>query len=71
MEVVAEGIETEKQLAHLKAMSCTYGQGYFFSKPLNARASTELILEGAQHLESVPSVEADLVNTATNNSYVN
>ena len=71
MEVVAEGIETEKQLAHLKAMSCAYGQGYFFSKPLNTEAATELALKGAQNLGSVQRLEVDLVNTATSDTYVN
>ena len=31
---VAEGIETNEQLAELKLAGCTYGQGYLFSKPL-------------------------------------
>ena len=35
-EVVAEGIETEEQLAMLKAMGCEMAQGYLFSKPLPA-----------------------------------
>jgi len=33
MAVVAEGIETAQQLAHLQALHCQYGQGYFFSQP--------------------------------------
>ncbi|MBD1849192.1 EAL domain-containing protein [Leptolyngbya sp. FACHB-711] len=33
MEVIAEGIETPKQLAQLRALHCEYGQGYFFAKP--------------------------------------
>jgi PAS domain S-box-containing protein len=36
MYVVAEGVETEKQLVQLWALQCEYGQGYFFSKPLTA-----------------------------------
>lgn len=36
MEVVAEGIETKEQLALLKALDCDFGQGYIFSKPVNA-----------------------------------
>lgn len=35
-EVVAEGIETEFQLNFLKKISCASGQGYLFSKPLDA-----------------------------------
>lgn len=32
---VAEGIETKEQSDMLKAMDCTYGQGFYFSKPLS------------------------------------
>lgn len=36
LDIVAEGIETQEQLEHVKALNCQYGQGYFFSKPLAA-----------------------------------
>lgn len=45
MEVVAEGIETESQLAQLKALKCEHGQGYHFSKPMNAEAAEEFLLD--------------------------
>ncbi|MDJ0592788.1 MAG: EAL domain-containing protein [Pleurocapsa sp. MO_226.B13] len=35
LKVVAEGIETETQLAKLQTLQCLYGQGYLFSKPLD------------------------------------
>ncbi len=35
MDVVAEGVETTKQLAQLKMLKCEYGQGYLFSKPMS------------------------------------
>jgi diguanylate cyclase (GGDEF)-like protein len=35
--IVAEGIETNEQLAQLKLLGCNYGQGYLFAKPLPAR----------------------------------
>ncbi len=35
-KVIAEGIETEEQFKLLQAMSCDFGQGYYFSKPLPA-----------------------------------
>jgi diguanylate cyclase (GGDEF)-like protein len=41
--VVAEGVETEDQLAALRRMDCEIGQGYFFSKPLSADAAGKLI----------------------------
>jgi diguanylate cyclase (GGDEF)-like protein len=34
LTLVAEGIETEEQLKLLKNNCCDYGQGYYFSKPL-------------------------------------
>ncbi len=36
MDVVAEGVETEEQLAILRSMNCQCGQGYLFSKPADA-----------------------------------
>jgi diguanylate cyclase (GGDEF)-like protein/PAS domain S-box-containing protein len=45
MRVVAEGIETEAQLAQLQALSCDYGQGYLFSKAVNAAAIGRLLSE--------------------------
>ena len=35
MNTIAEGIETDNQLAQLKALNCKYGQGYYLSKPLD------------------------------------
>lgn len=34
LKVVAEGVETQQQLIHLKAMGCHFYQGYLFSKAL-------------------------------------
>ena len=36
LEVVAEGVETERQYEYLKTLGCDKFQGYFFSKPLTA-----------------------------------
>lgn len=43
MSVVAEGVETESQKAILRALGCEYGQGYFFSKPIDSKTATELL----------------------------
>jgi diguanylate cyclase len=32
-DIVAEGVETEAQLARLKALGCEYAQGYLVGKP--------------------------------------
>jgi diguanylate cyclase (GGDEF)-like protein len=32
--VIAEGVETEEQLASVRKLGCEYAQGYFFSRPL-------------------------------------
>ena len=34
MEVIAEGVENETQLALIKSLACHKAQGYLFSKPL-------------------------------------
>ena len=36
MEVVAEGVETLSQLVQLRKLKCQYGQGYLFSRPVDA-----------------------------------
>lgn len=39
MKTVAEGIETEDELAALNAMGVSLGQGYLFGKPLDVRSA--------------------------------
>lgn len=38
IDVVAEGIETLEQVTQLESLGCEFGQGYWFSKPLDAAA---------------------------------
>jgi diguanylate cyclase (GGDEF)-like protein/PAS domain S-box-containing protein len=45
LDVVAEGVETGEQLALLKKLLCKYGQGYYFSKPLSAEETEQLLIE--------------------------
>jgi len=42
-EVVAEGVETERQLDALRALDCDYAQGFLFHRPLPAHAIGELL----------------------------
>jgi diguanylate cyclase (GGDEF)-like protein/PAS domain S-box-containing protein len=44
--VIAEGIETQEQLAFLQAQHCAEGQGYLFSKPLAAAQFAQLLQTG-------------------------
>ncbi len=43
MEVVAEGVETQMQVEHLKSMNCDYFQGYLASRPLDSKAAENLL----------------------------
>jgi diguanylate cyclase (GGDEF)-like protein len=36
MQVVAEGVETMSQLSQLRRLNCQFGQGYLFSRPVDA-----------------------------------
>ncbi|MBV2206768.1 MAG: EAL domain-containing protein [Pseudomonas sp.] len=49
MTVIAEGVETPEQEAYLIAEGCEEGQGYYYSKPLQAREMTAL-LEQSRHV---------------------
>ncbi|MDB5028246.1 MAG: hypothetical protein JWO66_1935 [Candidatus Eremiobacteraeota bacterium] len=40
---LAEGIETEQQLTKLRGLGCEFGQGYWFSRPVEADAAQTLI----------------------------
>jgi EAL domain-containing protein (putative c-di-GMP-specific phosphodiesterase class I) len=52
LKVVAEGVETEAQLEHLKDLQCGFGQGFFFSHPVTAEKTEELISQTAQNADN-------------------
>jgi diguanylate cyclase (GGDEF)-like protein len=64
LETIAEGIETIDQMADLKALSCQFGQGYYFAKPLNVRAVEEMFAEKIQFLEDIHKSVAPHINIA-------
>jgi EAL domain-containing protein (putative c-di-GMP-specific phosphodiesterase class I) len=47
LTIVAEGIETNDQLEMLRALSCEYGQGHFFSKALTVEWAASLLFANA------------------------
>ena len=47
-DVVAEGIERGRQRELLLALHCRYGQGYFFSRAVDAEAATALLAADAR-----------------------
>jgi diguanylate cyclase (GGDEF)-like protein len=43
LEVIAEGVETDAQIALLQKQGCYHGQGFIFSKPVSAEEMTKLL----------------------------
>jgi len=54
MEMVAEGIETQDQLDWLKGLGCQYGQGYWFSPPVELARLKDILKSDQPVLECVP-----------------
>jgi diguanylate cyclase (GGDEF)-like protein/PAS domain S-box-containing protein len=53
IEVVAEGIETKGQFHSIRDLGCRLGQGYFFSKPVDAETAGRLLF-GADDGQTSP-----------------
>jgi diguanylate cyclase (GGDEF)-like protein len=43
METIAEGIETEAERTMLEQFNCDFGQGYWFSRPVDGASATDLL----------------------------
>jgi diguanylate cyclase (GGDEF)-like protein len=61
IKTVAEGIETAEQAARMRELGCSYGQGYFFAKPVAAGR----ILGGIFPIAEVHATEASIDVPAT------
>ena len=53
IKVVAEGIETERQLTLLRALGCQFGQGYLFAKPMSPDRVIEFVARQQTNLKPV------------------
>jgi len=49
LRVVAEGVETQEELAFLQAHECDDVQGYYFSRPVPAQRFARLLTSGVDH----------------------
>jgi diguanylate cyclase (GGDEF)-like protein/PAS domain S-box-containing protein len=52
MDVVAEGVESEEQLAFLQRLDCTYVQGLLFGDPMSSDNYVELLMAQAEGTDS-------------------
>jgi diguanylate cyclase (GGDEF)-like protein/PAS domain S-box-containing protein len=43
LRVIAEGIETARQIERLRELGCEFGQGYYFSQPLEPKAALQFL----------------------------
>ncbi|MHC4990887.1 MAG: EAL domain-containing protein, partial [Planctomycetota bacterium] len=50
MRVTVEGVETQEQVAQVRALDCDFAQGFYFSTPLSPDAATRLIASGQEWL---------------------
>jgi diguanylate cyclase (GGDEF)-like protein len=48
MDVTAEGIETADQVNRLQGLSCEFGQGYYFDKPLTSEHARTILRHGVR-----------------------
>jgi diguanylate cyclase (GGDEF)-like protein/PAS domain S-box-containing protein len=43
LRLIAEGLETARQVERLRELGCEFGQGYYFSQPLDAKAAQQFL----------------------------
>ncbi|MCC5645126.1 EAL domain-containing protein [Nostoc sp. CHAB 5824] len=48
MSAIAEGVETQEQLAQLRSLNCNFAQGYLFSKPIEQQLVIKLLAAAPQ-----------------------
>jgi len=65
LRVVAEGIEKEEQLGLLRALGCEFGQGYLFSRPVDAETAASLLTGGLPPRVSGPLTQSTVAMLAS------
>ncbi len=63
IDVIAEGLETQVQMAQIKSLNCQYGRGSLFSKTVAGTQARTLIERGQYISPAVPGVETETVKT--------
>jgi EAL domain-containing protein (putative c-di-GMP-specific phosphodiesterase class I) len=48
LDVIAEGIEDDEQLAAMRALGCPHGQGYAFARPMALEDALTLVAPTAR-----------------------
>ncbi len=62
--MIAEGVETARQLVQLRELGCQFAQGYYFSRPLTADAASAMLEAPPDWLERVNFEEPEIASTA-------
>jgi diguanylate cyclase (GGDEF)-like protein len=58
MDVVAEGPEDADQVAQLRSIGCEFGQGYYFSKPVDLASAAGFLTRSGRSSDASLSIEA-------------
>jgi diguanylate cyclase (GGDEF)-like protein len=58
MDVVAEGPEDADQVAQLRSIGCEFGQGYYFSKPVDLASAAAFLTRSGRSSDASLSIEA-------------
>jgi EAL domain-containing protein (putative c-di-GMP-specific phosphodiesterase class I) len=43
LETVGEGVDSDEQLRQLRAIGCTFGQGFLFARPMDGAALEQML----------------------------
>ncbi|MCD7746498.1 MAG: EAL domain-containing protein [Lachnospiraceae bacterium] len=66
LEVVAEGVETGRQMERLKDMGCDYVQGYYTAKPMPPEDFEKLLYRRSDKIQNVREEKAPVKGDAEN-----